>query len=144
MSALDMQQVGIPEGDFLDRCTTAFKQLRIRAKKLTRQHVWRLLDTLRITGVTVEFSGGNDEGATDAITVWYADDVYEYVQEDPNDESPDQRLIHALCQPVYGRWGGFDSGSEVVGQVVWDTKTRQVTADYQETEWVAHTEVLHK
>lgn len=108
---------------------------------MTREQVWRVLVLLGVVKVEIAFSGGNDEGGPDNVSVYFADeDILELYEPDTGSTSPEAKLLERLIEPLYDRWGGFDGNFEVTGLYTWDVATQTVDADFSETEWVGHTE----
>jgi hypothetical protein len=108
-----------------------------------RHEVWRELENRGATRAVVFFSGGNDEGCADSITLYAGKEkvaeLQEYGDYDQQKgeyiENPDTRLATALAAPVYGKYGSFAGEFSVDGEVVWDLATKQATLrdDYRST-----------
>lgn len=104
------------------------------------------------SSAVVEFSGGNDEGGADGITLYDAEGesiktITEYVpdtQWNPETQKwetvevdsevrADVALGEALVKPIYDRWGSFAGEFHVYGTAKWDVETGKVELDYQES-----------
>lgn len=119
--------------------------------ELSRFQVWTLLKHLGATEATVRFSGGNDEGGPDEISLTVRgqrielSQHYSFVTWDPNTNSyqppaplapeaqAEAHLADALVQPVYDRYGNFAGEYYVQGTIRWDVSTQRVEADYVES-----------
>jgi hypothetical protein len=81
--------------------------------------------------VVVEFSGGNDEGGTDAITLYTGETAIGtlpswYDADDSPEGLVDGRLASALSAPVFDRYRTFAGDFDVHGEVIWDVAARKV------------------
>ena len=96
----------------------------------------------------VEFSGGNDEGGPDAITLFAGENAVgtlpAWYDADVNpDGQANGRLVGALSAPVFERYHTFAGDFDVQGEVIWDVAAETVQmvkeerADYEHSEgWV--------
>lgn len=123
--------------------------------EMTRDEVFAELERRNAARAVVEFSGGNDEGGADRVTLHDEDDVEIaelqedlpcYVYDDAHkahvpyeptdDEEADARLAETLTAPVYDEYSGFAGDFSVEGRVVWDVASRTVSMNGSETEYV--------
>lgn len=71
-----------------------------------------------VTKVVVEFSGGNDEGDVDSVTITFTDEYFK--TETIEIRYADYKNLHeALCSPVDYEYAGFAMEGHVDGQVTW-------------------------
>lgn len=93
----------------------------------------------------VEFSGGNDEGGPDSITLYAGEDALTtlpawYDGEDDPKEQSNARLAAALSDPVFEQYGTFAGDFDVTGEVIWDVAAKTVQmirderSDYEHSE----------
>lgn len=76
------------------------------------------LHKLGVTKVVVEFSGGNDEGDVDSVTITFTDESF--ITENINIRYSDYKNLHqALCSPVDYEYAGFGMEGHVNGVVTW-------------------------
>lgn len=117
--------------------------------KLRRVELWAELRKRGVAKVSVEFSGGGDEGGVGDITLFNAageeigtlEERYpvwngkEWVHKYPSD--PDLVLVETLCSPVYEKYGTFAGEFYVSGTVDYDVEAGTVKMSYSETveEW---------
>ena len=102
------------------------------SKSLNRSEVFAMLgfEYPDATDVIVRFSGGEDEGGVDSITVHKGDKEIAQIEEGyGNSDSP---LGEALSEPVYDRYSSFAGEFHVTGQVRRDLKSKTVKMDGQE------------
>jgi hypothetical protein len=94
--------------------------------------IWLDLLTNNIKRVKVYFSGGNDEGGADMITLIYDDagavttdiDAALHSKEDPAHE-----ISNALAEPVYDEYGSFAGDFNINGVIIWDVNARTILLD---------------
>lgn len=114
---------------------------------MTQEQVFAELRKQGVTRVEVQFSGGNDEGGADSITLFQGDkEVGELVDVsgggrwDPELRqwvekvlTPEDELAKALAGPVYDRYGSFSGEFNVEGVVTWDVEKGTVKTKGQES-----------
>lgn len=116
---------------------------------MTRDEVFDVLVAKEVVRAEVSFSGGHDEGGCDDVLLLAADgrvvqELREAWPETVYDQASgrhiekpipdgDAALAHALCRPVYNRYGGFAGEYCVSGTVVWDAAARTVTIGGKES-----------
>lgn len=116
-----------------------------------------------ITKIEVEFSGGNDEGGTDALYAYDKDgntvdlkldrvyfgtrynkdgtrtkvawiDGKEITPDDlPTEHALQNRVAEELEQPIYDRYGSFAGEFHVYGSLSWDVATGKARMNGQES-----------
>ena len=113
---------------------------------MTRAEVFAELARRGADRALVEFSGGNDEGGPDSITLFRQDASIctQYAWPSGRDATADQqadvRLVDALSAPVFEAYGTFAGDFEVAGEVIWDVGERTVQmirderSDYEHSE----------
>lgn len=106
---------------------------------MTRDEAWTALTLRGVDYAVVQFSGGNDEGGADAITLTRQEgDTLVKVAElrgwsDVDRDSPeDEALGDALEGPVRDSYGGFAGEFWVNGTVTWDVTKREIRQDADE------------
>ena len=107
---------------------------------MNNTEVFRLLRQRNVIKALVHFSGGNDEGDVESITLlvdagqidlephYYGDD----------DSDPDKHLAKLLAEPVWDRYGGFGGDFYVDGRVVYDVTAGTAKMHTTEQESVDH------
>lgn len=126
---------------------------------LPADEVFRVLTGRGVARVEVRFSGGNDEGGVDEITLFDAagaecgtieephwrhewdDAAKAWVPAEP--KPADYDLVSTLCAPVYGRWGSFAGDFSVSGTLTWDAATKRAYFEGSETEYVPFLNTIH-
>ena len=109
---------------------------------MTKDEVFGTLVELGVGKVRVTFSGGNDEGGVDNITLISATDASKNVDVSMWSRDPDldprvtDELIKALGEPVYGRYSTFAGEFTVYGVVTWDVPSRRCFFEGQESTYV--------
>lgn len=118
---------------------------------MTKEQVFAELEARGVAKAVAVFSGGNDEGGVDQITLFNEDDieigslepyygrgqVYDSATgswkpiEDP-DKTGDNDLAMALGGPSDDRWGSYAGEFYVSGEVIWTVADRKVKMDYDE------------
>lgn len=111
--------------------------------KINKQRVFELLRKRSVTRAIVEYSGGNDEGGTDNITlvvalangeeaktdleVWYCGGYqllgggnYKRMSEPANEDQELSELLQGPVDDKYGSWAGEFSA---YGTLTWDVET---------------------
>lgn len=97
--------------------------------RTNKQRTFNLMAQLDIRKAEVEFSGGNDEGGVDNITVYRGERQIEGnlpVSYATKDATSEQELAELLGRPVYDKYYGFAGEFYVQGTVVWDLATKKV------------------
>ena len=122
---------------------------------MSRDSVFAALSKRGAVRVEVDYSGGNDEGGVNGITLFDAngenighmDEYYGETQQwdeatkkyipspPPTDE---QRLSQALCAPVYDKYYSFAGDFYVNGILTWDVANKKI--NMRGTEEVSHDE----
>jgi hypothetical protein len=101
--------------------------------KLDRAGVFEALERLGADRAVVEFTGGNDEGGPDSITLYNAQNnagelsplAYASI-ESTAAQRAEAELVAFLGQPIYDQYGGFDGDFDVYGELVWDVRAKTV------------------
>jgi hypothetical protein len=113
---------------------------------MTRAEVFAELVRRGADRALVEFSGGNDEGGPDAITLCTGEAPVCTLclwpcESDPTAEQlADARLADALSDPVFEIYGTFAGDFDVSGEVIWnvgDTTVQMIRderSDYEHSE----------
>ena len=112
---------------------------------MNRDQAFAALRQRGVAKAVVSFSGGNDEGGVNDITL--LDASGETLQHDLptytyGKEGEDVALSEALGEPVYDQYGSFSGEFDVDGEVIWGVETREVRMSKEETEWVHSEEVV--
>jgi hypothetical protein len=111
--------------------------------KLDRAGAFATLTRLGADRAVVEFSGGNDEGGPDTITLFKGEDALRTLPTwwQPGDAEKDLvALSDALSDPVFEAYGTFAGDFDVTGEVIWDVPAKTVQmirderSDYQHLE----------
>jgi hypothetical protein len=99
---------------------------------MTRTEVFAELARRGADRALVEFSGGNDEGGPDAITLCKGEALVSTLSAWPcernatTDQEADARLADALSGPVFEVYGTFAGDFDVTGEVIWDSEEKTV------------------
>lgn len=112
---------------------------------VTRAGVFAELASRGADRAVVQFSGGNDEGGPDSITLYKGEAEMRTLltwpcEEDAASTKADVRLADALSDPVFEEYGTFAGDFDVTGEVIWEVgeKTVQMIrderADYEHSE----------
>lgn len=98
----------------------------------------------------VHFSGGNDEGGADDVTLFKGEEKVAELQEwhfpergdgkPAHGEKSNDDLVHALVAPVYAQYGSFAGEFSVYGTVTWDTATKTAKMSKEEQSGYDHSE----
>jgi hypothetical protein len=113
--------------------------------KLDRPGVFAALKRLGANRAVVEFSGGNDEGGPDSITLYVGEEEVSTLSAWPTgtrtvEEQAQDRLADALSEPVFDEYHTFDGDFDVTGEVIWDVAEgtvqmiRDERSDYEHSE----------
>lgn len=108
-----------------------------KVKAMTRPEVFAALLSRGVERAVVQFSGGNDEGGPDSITLFTGEEALRTLPTWPSgrettaDEKADLELADALSDPVFEEYGTFAGDFDVTGEVIWDAegKTAQMIRD---------------
>lgn len=115
--------------------------------KLSRTELFAELRKRGVAKVSVEFSGGGDEGGVDNITLYnaegaeigtleedYGGDQWNGKEWVPvNPPNPNTELVNTLCAPVYEKYGSFAGEFYVNGTVDYDVEAGTVKMPHRET-----------
>jgi hypothetical protein len=113
---------------------------------MTRPEVFAELASRGADRAVVEFSGGNDEGGPDSITLYGGEapvctlSVWPYERDATSEKKADARLADALSDPVFEAYGTFAGDFDVTGEVIWDVEEKTVQmirderSDYEHSE----------
>ncbi len=113
--------------------------------ELDRAGAFAALKRLGADRAVVEFSGGNDEGGPDAITLFAGEDTLRSLPTwwqaggEDRDLGP---LSDALSAPVFEAYGTFAGDFDVTGEVIWDVRASTVAMIRDERSEYEHSEEL--
>ncbi len=105
---------------------------RSSEQRMTRSQVFAELIARGVDAAVVEFSGGNDEGGADSITLYRGDEptcallAWPEAGGNASVDEADGRLGDALSHPIFEAYGSFAGDFDVTGEVVWDVERRTV------------------
>jgi hypothetical protein len=94
----------------------------------------------------VEFTGGNDEGGPDAITLYKGEapvcmvSVWPCERDATTDHEAEARFADALSDPVFEVYGTFAGDFDVTGEVIWDSEEKTVQMIRDERSEYEHSE----
>jgi hypothetical protein len=111
--------------------------------KLDRAGAFAALLGLDADRAVVEFSGGNDEGGPDTITLFKGHEPLRTLPTwwQPGDaEEHLLALSDALSDPVFEAYGNFAGDFEVNGEVIWEVATKTVQMIRDERSEFEHSE----
>jgi len=107
-----------------------------------KSEIWAELEKRKVAKVQVDYSGGNDEGGVNDITLFDKDGKVmgrleeEYIAEEYNpktnkwertkEPSADSKLAEGLGAPVYAKYYTFAGEFYVNGQVIYDVANRKI------------------
>jgi hypothetical protein len=97
--------------------------------KLDRPQAFAALERLGADRAVVEFSGGNDEGGPDMITLFSGGSELRTLPTWWQAGDPEQDLVplsDALTAPVFEVYGTFAGDFDVTGEVSWDVQAKTV------------------
>jgi hypothetical protein len=112
-------------------------------QKLDRAKAFTALARLGADRAVVAFSGGNDEGGPDAITLFSGEEELRTLPTWWQSGDAEKELVplsDALSTPVFEAYGTFAGDFAVDGQVIWDVTEKTVRlirderSDYQHSE----------
>ncbi len=114
--------------------------------KLDRTGAFAALKRLGADRAVVEFSGGNDEGGPDNISLLKNDETIRTLSVAWHAGEEDKDLLalaDALSDPVFEAYGTFAGDFDVTGEVIWDVaeQTVQMIRD-ERSEYQHYEEVL--
>ena len=113
---------------------------------MTKEQVFAELASRGADRAVVEFSGGNDEGGPDSITLHHGEttlctlSAWPCAQDATDGEAADVRLADALSAPVFDVYHTFAGDFDVTGEVIWNVEDatvrmiRDERADYEHSE----------
>jgi hypothetical protein len=113
------------------------------ATKLDRPSAFAELTRLGADRAVVEFSGGNDEGGPDAITLFRGENALRTLPTWWQAGDPEKHLValsDVLSEPVFQAYGSFAGDFDVTGEVIWDLAEKTVQmirderSDYEHSE----------
>ncbi len=98
---------------------------------MTRAEVFAELASRGADRALVEFSGGNDEGGPDRITLYSGEQELHALSSWPCDAGTasaraDGRLADALSDPIFEEYGTFAGDFDVTGEVIWEVEAETV------------------
>lgn len=106
---------------------------------MEREEVFTALEEMGAVKAVVHFSGGHDEGGSDAIFIRLGDgenkELHEYNWGDRKQTDEELALAVALAAPIYGEFGSFAGEFSVSGVVEWVVTTRKVVMSGEEQDW---------
>jgi hypothetical protein len=113
---------------------------------MARAEVFAELASRGADRAVVEFSGGNDEGGPDSITLYRGEtqvctlSVWPCEQDATTTQKAGTRFVDSLSDPVFEAYGTFAGDFDVTGQVIWDVEEETVQmirderSDYEHSE----------
>jgi hypothetical protein len=113
---------------------------------MTRTQVFAELASRGADRALVEFSGGNDEGGPDSISLCRGEalvctlSVWPSERDATTENKVDAWLADALSDPVFEAYGTFAGDFDVTGEVIWDAEAKTVQmirderSDYEHSE----------
>jgi hypothetical protein len=100
---------------------------------LDRPGAFAELARLGADRAVVEFSGGNDEGGPDSITLYQGENNVSALSPSAYAglnasaaQKAEADLVACLSQPIYDQFGGFDGDFDVYGELIWDVAAQTV------------------
>ncbi|HTZ62679.1 MAG TPA: hypothetical protein VMB51_01090 [Solirubrobacteraceae bacterium] len=113
---------------------------------LSRSEVFAALSARGADRAVVEFSGGNDEGGPDAITLFAGEETVATLRLWPGASQSDAEraeieLSDALSAPIFERYGSFDGDFDVYGELIWSVAGQTVKLICDERAEYEHSEV---
>jgi len=114
-----------------------------QSNKLDRAAAFAALARLDADRAVVEFSGGNDEGGPDTITLVKGDQTLRTLPTWSQAGDADEHLValsDALSDPVFEAYGTFAGDFDVSGEVIWDVQTKTVQMIRDERSEYEHSE----
>lgn len=106
-----------------------------------RQEGWKVMEEVGAVKAEVYFTGGNDEGGAEQITLTLGDGSQKEVEpysHGRNENSLDGRLADLLTIPVYDEYGGFAGEFQVEGTLLWDYSAKTVAMEGYEQQYESH------
>lgn len=98
-------------------------------QKLDRAAAFAALTRLGADRAVVEFSGGNDEGGPDTITLFSGERTLRTLPAWWQAGDADEHLVplsDALSGPVFEAYGTFAGDFDVTGEVIWDVSAKTI------------------
>jgi hypothetical protein len=114
---------------------------------MTRAEVFAELVSRGADRAVVEFSGGNDEGGPDSITLFAGQREVSDLSTWPTGarsakEQAEDRLADALSEPVFNEYHTFAGDFDVTGEVIWRVQGASVMMIKDERAEYEHSEEL--
>jgi hypothetical protein len=106
-----------------------------------RQEGWNVMEEAGAVKAEIFFTGGNDEGGAEQITLTLGDGSQREVEpysHGRDENSLDGRLAELLTIPVYDEYGGFAGEFQVEGTLLWDYAEKTVVMDGDESQYESH------
>ncbi len=113
--------------------------------RLDRAGVFAALERLGADRAVVEFSGGNDEGGPDTITLFNGEETLRTLPTSWQARDAEQDLVavsDVLSEPVFDAYGTFAGDFDVTGEVIWNVPSRMVQTIRDERSGYDHFEEL--
>ena len=113
--------------------------------KLDRAGAFAALQRLGADRAVVEFSGGNDEGGPDTITLFKGEETLRTLPTWWQAGDADEELVplsDTLSDPVFEVYGTFAGDFDVTGEVLWDVAAQTVEMIRHERSGYEHFEEL--
>ncbi len=113
--------------------------------RLGRADAFAALERLGADRAVVEFSGGNDEGGPDTITLFNGEETLRTLPTSWQAGDDKQHLVavsDALSEPVFEAYGTFAGDFDVTGEVIWDVQSKSVQMIRDERSGYDHFEEL--
>jgi hypothetical protein len=113
---------------------------------MTRRDVFAALTARGADRAVIDFSGGNDEGGPDSITLLCGEVTVGTLPSWPagGDQTAEEqalaRLTDALSEPVFDVYHTFAGDFDVTGEVIWDVQAQTVQMSRDERSDYVHSE----
>jgi hypothetical protein len=118
---------------------------KLTEPRMTRPEVFAELTSRGADRAVVMFSGGNDEGGPDSVTLYKGEEEVRTLstwpcEGDTTSAAADGDLADVLSDPVFEEYGTFAGDFDVTGEVIWEVESQAVQmirderSDYEHSE----------
>lgn len=134
---IDMEEIPTVEENKsaagLSHLVRAINHYLLKPPAASRDEIFDRLAALGVAKVKLSFSGGGDEGQVDEIECFDAEGKFVSGEEI---DAVLTEMDEEMEKPIFDKFGGFDGGFDVAGELTWDVENRKVKIGSQVTDWI--------